>query len=302
MEGKPLITVSHVRKRFKGKKTDSFLALQDVSFEVIEGEVVSVIGASGCGKTTLLRMMAGLTSYDAGEIRMGGNVVRGIPPRVGFVFQSPSLFPWRTVRENVAAGLGPERSSLSQGEQARRINTQIELVGLNGFESNYPHQLSGGMQQRVGLARALVSEPDVLLLDEPLGSLDAFTRMRIQQELADILERTRTTSIFVTHDVDEAVFFSDVIIVMQTGPGRIAEIVPVPLDRPRQRSQMFGNPEVMKVRDQVLTLATQGQFDSASAGVGEAHAGTDAEVRMVGPSAGGRGTIGEGEYPDDMRP
>lgn len=253
-----MITVSHVGKRFWKGRSGAFMALRDVSLEIGAGEFVSIIGASGCGKTTLLRMLAGLTPYEAGEIRLRGELVRGIPARVGFVFQAPALMPWRSVWDNVALGLTPLVGSIAAEERDRRVGAQIELTGLAGFEKSLPHEISGGMQQRVGLARALVAEPDVLLMDEPLGALDAFTRMRLQEELARIVERTGATTVFVTHDVDEAVFLSDRIVVMATSPGRVSEILTVPTPRPRVRSEMFGDPEVATIRGEVLRRATEG--------------------------------------------
>lgn len=258
-----MITVSHVGKRFWKGRSGAFMALRDVSLEVEAGEFVSIIGASGCGKTTLLRMLAGLTAYDTGEIRLRGELVRGIPARVGFVFQAPSLMPWRSVWENVALGLIPLGGSLSGEERERRVAAQIELTGLGGFEKSYPHEISGGMQQRVGLARALVAEPDVLLMDEPLGALDAFTRMRLQEELARIVERTGATTVFVTHDVDEAVFLSDRIVVMATSPGRVTTVLSVPMPRPRVRAEMFGDVQMAQIRGEVLKWATEGILSSA---------------------------------------
>lgn len=272
------ICVNHVGKRFWQGKSGTLLALQDVSLEIERGEFVSIIGASGCGKTTLLRMIAGLTAYDTGEIRVRGQVVKGIPPRVGFVFQAPSLLPWRSVWDNVESGLGADRSTLSGAERSRRVQAQIDLTGLAGFEKYFPHQLSGGMQQRVGLARALAGEPEVLLMDEPLGALDAFTRMRIQQELASIIDRTGSTTVFVTHDVDEAVFFADRIIVMATMPGRVAEVINVPMPRPRVRAEMFGDPEVARIRDEVLIRATEGFLVAAPSSGGSGRVERDAAL------------------------
>ncbi|MCU1492849.1 MAG: transporter ATP-binding protein [Acidimicrobiaceae bacterium] len=252
----PVIEVSHVGKRFWQGKRGAFLALSDVSFDVRDGEFISIIGASGCGKTTLLRMFAGLTAYDSGELKIRGQLVRGVPDGIGFVFQAPALLPWRSVGDNIALGLSAVRSTLSEGELKGRVAAQIELTGLSGFENSLPHELSGGMQQRVGLARALVAEPKVLLMDEPLGALDAFTRMRLQEELAAIVARTGATTVFVTHDVDEAVFLSDRIVVMDRSPGRLKQIVDVPFDKPRQRREFIGDPRVAELRDLVLGLVT----------------------------------------------
>ncbi|MCU1489470.1 MAG: nrtC [Acidimicrobiaceae bacterium] len=260
----PVIEVSHVGKRFWQGKSGAFIALKDVSFNVGKGEFISIIGASGCGKTTLLRMFGGLTTYDAGSIKIRGSVVRGVPDRIGFVFQAAALLPWRSVWDNIALGLTAVKGVLSESEKRSRVDAQIELTGLKGFEQSLPHQLSGGMQQRVGLARALVAEPSVLLMDEPLGALDAFTRMRLQEELAAIVARTEATTVFVTHDVDEAVFLSDRIIVMERAPGRVNQIVTVPFDKPRVRREFIGDPKVAHIRDEVLALVTEELLSRAS--------------------------------------
>jgi NitT/TauT family transport system ATP-binding protein len=250
-----VIEIRGVGKHFAQRRGERNVVLEDVNLEVRPGEFVSLVGASGCGKTTLLRMIAGLSSYAPGTITVAGEPVRGVPPRIGFVFQDSALLPWRTIRQNVAIGLNQTRGTLPKAEAQARVEAQLELVGLAGYGDYLPRQVSGGMQQRAGLARALVSEPDVLLMDEPFGALDAFTRMRLQEELASIVARTSATTVFVTHDVDEAVFLSDRIAVLTIGPGTIREVVDVEVPRPRLRRQdLLGNPTVAALRDHVLEL------------------------------------------------
>jgi sulfonate transport system ATP-binding protein len=249
----PQIRVEHVSKQFSSQKAERTVAVHDVGFDVAAGEFLSIIGASGCGKTTLLRMISGLVGYDAGTIYLRDAPVRTVPRGVGFVFQQPSLMPWRSVRQNIAMGLTGASKEMQETAK-ERVDSLLELTGLSDFAEHLPRQLSGGMQQRAGLARALVSEPDVLLMDEPLGALDAFTRMRLQDELIVMLERIKTTTVLVTHDVDEAIYLSDRILVLASRPGRVREIINVPLSRPRNRDQMLGNAELAAVRDEILGL------------------------------------------------
>jgi NitT/TauT family transport system ATP-binding protein len=195
---------------------------------------------------------------------VAGEVVHGVPKRLGFVFQDAALMPWRTVRENVAMGLNETGAKLGRKAVRDRVDAHLELVGLADYATYYPGQMSGGMRQRAGLARALVSEPDLLLMDEPFGALDAFTRLRLQEELAGIVSRARTTTVFVTHDVDEAVFLSDRIIVMSAAPGTVKEVVPVDLPRPRlQRQRLLDNRRAAELRDHVLRLVIEERQPSA---------------------------------------
>jgi ABC-type nitrate/sulfonate/bicarbonate transport system ATPase subunit len=248
------IAIRDVSKTYErpGRRDQAFTALTNVSLDIAEGEFISLIGASGCGKTTLLRMISGLIPASTGEVVINGRRVDGVPDRIGFVFQEPALLPWRSVRDNLAFVLKRKKMSAEQVQAA--IDDKLRLTNLQDFVGYYPQALSGGMQQRVGLARALVGDPDVLLMDEPLSALDAFTRRRLQEDIAGILGATGTTTILVTHDVDEAVFFSDRIVVMGTSPGSVREIVNVPLGRPRHHGDIIGNPEAAKVRDHVLSL------------------------------------------------
>src|ERR1700726_2742006 len=208
-------------------------ALRGVSFSLAAGELVSLIGPSGCGKSTLLRLTAGLESPDSGELLIGSEPITGPNAERGLVFQDPNLFPWLTVRRNIQAGL-VARGVLRQKQE--EVDQFIRLIGLEVFADAYPHHLSGGMAQRAALARALINHPRVLLLDEPLGALDAFTRMRMQDEVLRLWQTRRTTMLLVTHDIDEAIYMSDRIMIMSPRPGRIERTIPVGLERPRQRN------------------------------------------------------------------
>ena len=221
-----LIEVVGAAKRF-----GAVAALADVSLVVRAGEFVTLIGPSGCGKTTLLKMLAGLIAPDAGEIRIGGRVVTGPGRDRSLVFQDFALLPWATVLRNVAFGL--ELQGVPRAEREARAREYIRKVKLTGFEHHYPHQLSGGMQQRVGLARALVTRPQILLMDEPFAAVDEQTRRLFQDDLLRLVAEEGTTVIFVTHSMEEAVFLSDRVYVLSARPGRIIETLPIPLPRPR---------------------------------------------------------------------
>lgn len=230
------VRVRHVTKRFDspdGGITPGALALDDVSLSVAAGELVSIVGPSGCGKSTLLRMIAGLHAATTGEVSVGAEPITAPSAERGLVFQDPSLFPWLTVRKNIEAGL-VARGVLR--EKRAEVDEFMRLVGLESFANSFPHHLSGGMAQRVSLARALINRPRVLLLDEPLGALDAFTRMRMQDEVLRLWRAHGTTMLFVTHDIDEAIYMSDRIVIMTQRPGKIQQIIPVTLERPRDRS------------------------------------------------------------------
>lgn len=214
-----------------GKRFGTLDVLRGIGAEIADGEFISIVGPSGCGKTTFLRIVAGLEEATSGEARLDGQVVRGPGIDRGFVFQSDSLLPWRTVLAN--AMIGPEVAGQAGQAERRRTLDLLKLVGLGGFESYYPRQLSGGMRQRVNLARALAVDPKILLMDEPFSALDAQTREIMQTELMRIWEQGRKTVLFVTHQIDEAVFLSDRVFVFARRPGRIREIVTVDLPRPR---------------------------------------------------------------------
>ena len=227
------LRVLAVGKAFVSGGGQPLLALDHVALDVGAGELVSLVGPSGCGKSTLLRLIAGLDKPTAGEVWVGGERVTGPSADRGLVFQDPTLFPWLTVRRNIESGLvarGVRR------QQRHEVDEYLRLVGLVEFADVYPHQLSGGMAQRAALARALVNHPRVLLLDEPLGALDQFTRMRMQDELLRLWAARGTTLLLVTHDVDEALYLSDRIAVMTPRPGRVDQILDVDLPRPRHRN------------------------------------------------------------------
>ncbi len=206
-------------------------ALSGVTLDVGAGELVAVVGVSGCGKSTLLRIIGGLLAASAGEIRIKGRPIDGPDPEVGIVFQSPVLLPWRNVAQNIALQL--EIRGVPAREYGARVKQLITLVGLDGFEDGKPYELSGGMQQRVALCRALVHDPSLLLMDEPFGALDAMTREQMNLELQRIWMETRKTIVLITHSIIEAVFLADRVIVMTPRPGRISDVIPVAIPRPR---------------------------------------------------------------------
>jgi len=234
------LSVRNVRKAFRlragvgGDAVDKDRVLQvlgNISFDVRQGEIVSLIGESGCGKTTLLRIIQGLIRLDSGSIVVDGAVVKTPGRDRGFVFQQASLLPWRTARENVEFGL--ELQGIRKADRTQRATALLELIGLGSAAEQYPHELSGGMQQRIGLARALAIDPAILLMDEPFSALDAQTREVLQMELMRIHEKTQNTTLFVTHDLDEALYLSDRIVVLAARPGRIKRIIDVPFEHPR---------------------------------------------------------------------
>lgn len=248
------VSFSGVTKRFRIPGGGPVVALEDVSLDVRPHEFVCLLGPSGCGKSTLLRMVAGLERPCSGQVTVAGVAVTGPHPSRAMVFQDHALFPWLDVARNVAFGL--ELNGTPRAEVQRRVAHFVRLTGLGGFERAYPHQLSGGMKQRVGIARVLALAPEVLLMDEPFGALDAFTRMELQDELVSLREREPFTTLFVTHDVDEAVFLADRVVVMSSRPGRAKAILPVGLPRPRRRT----DPVFAALRTRVLA-----EFDAAPA-------------------------------------
>lgn len=230
MSATNLLHIQHLGKTFHSTKGD-VEALYNIQLDIQEGEFVTVIGPSGCGKSTLLKIVAGLDIEYNGTVKLGGWKVEGPGIDKGFIFQEPRLFPWLTVERNIAADL-----SLRKPEVRKKVDELIELVRLKGFEKSYPRELSGGMAQRVAIARALLRNPKVLLLDEPFGALDAFTRAHMQEVLLDIWQRNRTTMIFVTHDIDEAVFLANRIVVLKPRPGSIQNVIHVDITFPRKKS------------------------------------------------------------------
>lgn len=240
-----LIEIASVFRTYVDTNDNTVEALKDVSLSIRKGEFISIIGPSGCGKTTLLRLIAGLDTPEAGSITLEGEQITAPDPQRGYVFQQGSLFPWLTVRKNIASGL---KARGVYAQQKDDVAKYIELIGLNGFENAYPHQISGGMAQRVAIARALINRPAALLLDEPMGALDSFTRADLQDKLLELWQRDGTTMILVTHDVDEAIYLSDRIVIMTPRPGKISEILDVHLPRPRHR----GGTEFLALRAVIL--------------------------------------------------
>ncbi|MEF8871939.1 MAG: ABC transporter ATP-binding protein [Haloarculaceae archaeon] len=230
----PEIAVDHVSKTYQSER-GAVRALDDVDFDVQAGEFVSIVGPSGCGKSTAFRIIAGLESPTEGDVRVGGVPVTGPGPDRGMVFQDDALFPWRTVAKNVAYGLEevgpPEGFTIDE-----RVDYCLDLVGLSEKADAFPKELSGGQRQRVGIARALAVDPPILLMDEPFGSVDARTKTTLHRELLDIWMETQKTICFVTHDIEEAVYLSDRIVVFSGGPGTVLDEITVPLDRPRDRT------------------------------------------------------------------
>jgi ABC-type nitrate/sulfonate/bicarbonate transport system ATPase subunit len=239
------ISIKNVNRTYIDAKGNLVEALRDVSLSVRPGEFISFIGPSGCGKTTLMRLIAGLDKPQGGELYIDGNTIEGTSHERGYVFQQANLFPWETIEGNISAGL---RARNVYRKKKSEVAEYIKLTGLEGFEKSFPHQVSGGMAQRASLARALINDPKVLLLDEPLGALDAFTRFDLQNKILELWSQRGTTMILVTHDVDEAVFLSDRIVIMTPRPGKIEEIVNVNLGRPRVRS----SPDFLVLRTKIL--------------------------------------------------
>jgi NitT/TauT family transport system ATP-binding protein len=233
------IEIERLSKAFDTAQRGRHLALTDISMTVGEGQFVSIVGPSGCGKSTLLYVVGGFVAPTSGLVRVAGQPVRGPGPDRGPVFQEFALFPWKTVLGNVSYGL--LQRGVAKHEALERARALIELVHLTGYEQFYPKELSGGMKQRVAIARTLAYGPSILLMDEPFGALDAHTRTRLQNELLEIWERDRKTVMFVTHSVDEAVFLSDRIFVMSRSPGRIKCAIDIALARPRRRSELLVN-------------------------------------------------------------
>ncbi|TAK80778.1 MAG: ABC transporter ATP-binding protein [Betaproteobacteria bacterium] len=246
-----MLVVDGVSKSFARSRGEHgrLLVLDGISFAVRDHEFVSVLGPSGCGKTTLIRILVGLVPPDSGEIHVDGRRVAGPGPDRCMVFQNSGLLPWRTVQANVEFGL--EVLDMDAPARAVRAGQYIELVGLKGFERYFPHEISGGMQQRVGIARALARDPKILLMDEPFGAIDAQTREQLQEELLRIWAETRKTVLFVTHSIDEAVFLSDRIVLLEPHPGRVARVIDVPLPRPRLSLDVQDSPAFAAVRHEI---------------------------------------------------
>ncbi len=246
----PKLQIEKVFKVFSQRGRE-ILAIENISLQIKNKEFTTILGPSGCGKSTLLRIVAGLTKPTQGVVRLDGKVVSGPGQDRGMVFQSYTLFPWLTVKENIQFGL--ELSGMEKSKQEEIVQEFIEKVGLKGFEGAYPKELSGGMKQRVAIARALANNPDILLLDEPFGALDAQTRSLMQELLTQVWEDLHKTILFVTHDVEEAIFLSDRVFVMTARPGKIKAEIEIPLERPRNY-EMKSSEAFINLKKQALAL------------------------------------------------
>lgn len=242
-----VLEIKEINRTYADDKENIVEALQSISLSVERGEFVTFIGSSGCGKTTLLRLIAGLDEPQSGRLLLDNQEIRGTDPKRGYVVQQGGLFPWLTVWDNIAYGL--KVRGLYKKRKAD-VAKYVGLIGLNGFEKSFPHQISGGMAQRVAIARALINEPELLLLDEPMGALDSFTRADIQDKLLELRKASGATMILVTHDVDEAIYLSDRIFIMTPRPGKIKNLIKVDLPHPRQRS----GAEFLALRRDILEL------------------------------------------------
>lgn len=240
------IKVKDVSKVFKSKDNRELKSLDNLNLTIEKGEFICLLGPSGCGKSTLLNLIAGFDMPSQGEVIIDDKQVKEPSSNYVTIFQNYGLLPWRTVKKNVELGL--ESKKISKAEKNRIAEEFIDLVGLKKFSKNHPSELSGGMQQRVALARALAVDPEIIFMDEPFAALDAMTRMNMQDEISDIWEKKQKTIIFVTHDIEEAVFLADRIVIMTKGPGKLKTIIKVPLKRKRDRT----SPGFLKIRDEVF--------------------------------------------------
>jgi ABC-type nitrate/sulfonate/bicarbonate transport system ATPase subunit len=254
------IVIRNLTKTYSG---GGVVALENINLEVNPYESLCILGPSGCGKTTLLRIIDCLISRDRGDVLIDGEPVSQPRPDIAVVFQHFGLFPWKQLKENIAYGL--ELRKRPRQEIIATVERYVDLIGLTGFEKSYPHQLSGGMQQRAGLARAMAINPAVLLMDEPFGALDAQTREMMQEELLRILESEKKTMIFVTHSIDEAILLGDRIVIMSRRPGRIREILPVDIPRPRKILSVRSHPRYIELRNSIWEMLKQ-EFDQHNAG------------------------------------
>lgn len=245
-----ILEVKQLGKVYQSAK-GAVTALQDINFKTHRRELVCVIGASGCGKSTLVRILAGLESHTSGEVLLDGKPVTGPGRDRGMVFQGYTLFPWLSVKKNVMFGL--EMNNIGASEAGREAELWLELVGLEKFANAFPHELSGGMKQRVAIARALVNQPRILLMDEPFGALDALSRAKMQAHLLEIWRNIDITIVFITHDLDEAIFLADRILVLKAHPGEVQELIEVPVPRPRSAEQ-YTSPEFLATRAQLEAL------------------------------------------------
>ena len=253
VNARTLIALEDVSKTYATASGGGVHALDSVSLEIRDGEFVCVVGPSGCGKSTMLRLLAGLDSYEKGHLAMDGEPILGPSPRVGVVFQAANLLPWLSVRENVRL---PLRVGGRHMPAEDRVDALLAMTGLGDFGQRYPYELSGGMQQRAGICRALARDPEVLLMDEPFGALDALTRERMNLELQRIWQANRKTILLITHSISEAIFLADRVIVMSARPGRILKELPVNIPRPRSFDEIISHPDYKPLAREIRTLLT----------------------------------------------
>ena len=253
VNARTLIALEDVSKTYATASGGGVHALDSVSLEIRDGEFVCVVGPSGCGKSTLLRLLAGLDSFEQGHLAMDGEPISGPSPRVGVVFQAANLLPWLSVRENVRL---PLRVGGRHMPAEDRVDALLAMTGLGDFGQRYPYELSGGMQQRAGICRALARDPEVLLMDEPFGALDALTRERMNLELQRIWQANRKTILLITHSISEAIFLADRVIVMSARPGRILKELPVNIPRPRSFDEIISHPDYKPLAREIRTLLT----------------------------------------------
>ncbi len=260
---RPLIEVRGLSVNYNVARTGKRLtAIEGVNLDVHEGEIVTVLGPSGCGKTTFMNVVAGLVKPSTGTVLVDGAPVTGPGPDRAVVFQDYALLPWRTVFDNVKFGLEMQKELKGPGWR-ERVSEAIEMVGLAGFENSYPRELSGGMQQRVGLARAFVAEPRILLMDEPLGAVDALTREVMRDEIGKLIQKTGKTVLFITHSIEEAILLGDRIVVFKSHPGAIKEVIDTGLEGPRSERSVQHDPRFLELRDH-LWDALQGEATAAA--------------------------------------
>ena len=259
----PLISVTGLSVSYDVARTGKkLIAIENVDLDVFEGEFITVLGPSGCGKTTFMNVIAGLVAPSTGSVLVDGKEVDGPGPDRAVVFQDYALLPWRTVFDNVKFGLEMQKG-LRTADWRAKVQEAIDMVGLKGFESSYPRELSGGMQQRVGLARAFVAEPRILLMDEPLGAVDALTREVMRDEIEKLIEKTGKTVLFITHSIEEAILLGDRIVVFKSHPGAIKEIITTDIPRPRSERSVQHDPRFLELRDH-LWEALEGEATAAA--------------------------------------
>ncbi len=251
----PYLSMQRICKTFQPKRGNAVTAIEDVNLDICENEFVSIIGPSGCGKSTLLRIAAGLEMPNSGLVMVRGQQVSDPTPDRGMVFQHSTLFPWLTVQENIAFAI--QKSPYSEAEKQARIQSYLSWIGMERFSGAYPNQLSGGMAQRVAIARALSPNPQILLMDEPFGALDAQTRLFMQELLLEVWEKQRTTVLFVTHDVEEAVLLSDRVVAMSARPGRVKSQIEVPFSRPRNAMELETDARFLEIRHELLSIVRE---------------------------------------------